>query len=127
MCMKNYKEQYQLKTNIHYIVLRTAACYLCLLKLFQKNITVNHLLNGENRRKLKRLPAQRCKNQSTVCNDVIGQNWSRGPCSTPPGLDASEPFFYFFPMMPFGPCPTPPGSRLILSVEYFFGPPTFVY
>ena len=20
-----------------------------------------------------------------ICNDVIGQNWSRGPCPTPPG------------------------------------------
>ena len=53
---------------------------------FPKNIIVNHLINGEKRRKSKRLPAQRWKNQSTICNDVIGQNWSRGPCPTPPGL-----------------------------------------
>ena len=52
---------------------------------FPKNIIVNHLLNCENRRKSKRLPAQRRKNRSAICNDVIGQNWSRGPCPTPPG------------------------------------------
>ena len=52
---------------------------------FPKNIIVNHLLNGEKRRKSKRLPAQRRKNRSAICNDVIGQNWSRGPCPTPPG------------------------------------------
>ena len=51
---------------------------------FPKNIVVNHLLNGEKRRKSKRLPAQRRKNRSAICNDVIGQNWSRGPCPTPP-------------------------------------------
>ena len=51
-----------------------------------KNIIVNHLLNGEKRRKSKRLPAQRRKNRSAICNDVIGQNWSRGPCLTPPAL-----------------------------------------
>ena len=44
------------------------------------------MINGENRRKSKRLPAQRWKNQSAICNDVIGQNWSRGPCPTPPGF-----------------------------------------
>ena len=41
---------------------------------FPKNIIVNHLINGENRRKSKRLPAQRWKNQSAIGNDVIGQN-----------------------------------------------------
>ena len=51
---------------------------------FPKNIIVNRLINGVNRRKSKRLPAQRWKNQSAICNDVIGQNWSRGPCPTPP-------------------------------------------
>ena len=53
---------------------------------FPKNIIVNHLLNGEKRRKSKRLPAQRRKNRSAICNDVIGRNWSRGPCPTPPGV-----------------------------------------
>ena len=55
---------------------------------FPKKIIVNHLINGENRRKSKTLPAQRWKNQSAICNDVIGQNWSRGPCPTPPGKRA---------------------------------------
>ena len=36
MSTKNYKKLYQKKTNIHYIFLKTAACYICLLKLFQK-------------------------------------------------------------------------------------------
>ena len=51
---------------------------------FPKNIIVNQLLNGEKRRKSKRLPAQRRRNRSAICNDVIGRYWSRGPCPTPP-------------------------------------------
>ena len=68
---------------------------------FPKKIIVNHLINGENRRKSKRLPAQRGKNQSAICNDVIRQNWSCGPCPTPPtcqlsvGLYFSLSFFTF--------------------------------
>ena len=71
MRMKNSKEQYQQKTNIHHIVLRTAACYHLSTQTFPKNIIVNHLLNGEKRRKSKRLPTQRRKNRSAICNDVL--------------------------------------------------------
>ena len=51
---------------------------------FPKNIIVNQLINGKNRRKSKGLRTKVKKNQSPICNSVIGQNWSRGPCPTPP-------------------------------------------
>ena len=50
---------------------------------FPKNIIVNHLINGKNRRKKKGLRTKVKKIQSAICNSVIGQNCSRGPCPTP--------------------------------------------
>ena len=52
---------------------------------FAKNIIVNHSINGKNRRKSKgRRTKVKKKKQSAICSSVIGQNWSRGPCPTPP-------------------------------------------
>ena len=42
-------------------------------------------MNGENRRDYPEKGERISPQESVVCNDVIGQNWSRGRCPTPPG------------------------------------------